>query len=240
IATLCAVLLAGAGASSARVLDATVAIATGDVVGPSTVTALNTPFTDGAGRISFLGTLADGQRFVWWDTSAVFFSNDALPFVLTGGESTMGASDTGQFIYSPSVDGEDAVYTNGGPLLVGGQPIPSLPGRYSTFNSRPIMLSCRTAHLSGGSVATPVWSSSNRHLLRATDPADSSTISVVFSGGDVIEGKTIDPTASNFDFWISDDGSHHIHVLDMMANPDIHVYLDGTFVAIEGGDTGQG
>ena len=236
----CAIAVAFAGPSFARVLDATVAISTGDSLGPSAVSNLNTPFTDGAGRISFLGTLEDGQRFIWWDTSAVFFSNDALPFVLTGGELSMGASDTGEFIYSPSVDGEDAVYTNGGPLLVAMQPIPSLPGRFSTFNSRPMMLPDGTSYWVSGSADTPKGGSTNRHLLRATDPADSSTISVVLSGGDVIEGKTIDPSASNFDFWISDDGSHHIHVLDMLATPDIHVYLDGAFVAIEGGATGQG
>lgn len=227
-------------AAFARIIDTELLVRSGDPLGPSTIDNLNTPFTDGSGRVSFLGTLDDDQRFIWWDSSAIFFSDDALPFVLTGGELTMGASDTGEFIYSPSVDGEDAVYTNGGPLLVGLQEIPPLPGRFSTFNSRPTMLPDGTCYWVGGSADSSGGPTTNRHVFRATDPTDSNSISVVLSGGDVIDGKTIDPATSNFDYWISDDGSHHIHVLDMMATPDVHIYLDGAFVAIEGGDTGQG
>ncbi|MCA9729820.1 MAG: hypothetical protein KC729_19205, partial [Candidatus Eisenbacteria bacterium] len=234
-----AIVLSGSPAS-ARVVEGMVALATGAAIDTSTVSALNTPFTDGNGKVQFVGSLADGQRFVWWDSGPVFLSGQALPLVLTGGESTMGASDTGEFIYSPSADGEDAVYTNGGLLLAGTQEIPPLPGRYSTFNSRPAMLPDGTCYWIGGSANTPTGSSSNRHLLKATDPTDPLSISVVLSGGDVIDGKTINPAASNFDFFISDDGLHHIHVLDMQVTPNEHVYLDGVFVAQEGGPTGDG
>lgn len=235
-----ALLLGGATPSAARVVSASVVVMAGDAVGPSIVSALNTPFTDGEGRVGFVGVLGDGQRFIWWDSGPVFFSDQALPEVLAGGESTMGVSNMGGFIYSPSVDGNDAVYTHGGTLLMKSEPVPCLPGLYSSFNSRPTMIPNATAYWVGGTATTPTGSTSNRHLFRATDPTDSMTIERVLGGGDVIEGKTVKTTASNFDYWISDNGLHHIHVLDMDVTANEHVYLDGAFVAQEGEPTGQG
>jgi len=224
----------------AAVVPGQVVVKQGDALGPSFVSVLNTPFTDGNGKVGFVGSLTDAERFIWWDTGAVFFSNDALPDVLTGGESTMGVSNTGGFIYSPSFNGNDAVYTHGGKLLAKGDACPPLPGLYSSFNSRPTMLPDGTAYWVGGTSTTPGGTTTNRHLLKATDPTDSTTIVRVLGGGDVIEGKTIKTTASNFDYWISDNGLHHIHVLDMDVTLNEHVYLDGAFVAQEGGPTGQG
>ncbi len=219
-----------------------VIVAEGDVIGPSTVSTLNAPFTDGAGNVGFVGALADSQRFVWWKSGPVFLSGSAgTP--LTGGESTMGISDTAGFIYSPSADGNDAVYTHGGLLLAAQQPIPALPGLYSRFNSRPTMLPNGTAYWIGGSDDTPTGSTSNRHFFKATDPTNPASIVAVLSGGDVIEGKAIETSASNFDYWVSNNDAHHIHVLDMATGSsanDIHVYVDGAFVAQEGSPTGQG
>ncbi|MBM3316577.1 MAG: hypothetical protein FJY75_01865 [Candidatus Eisenbacteria bacterium] len=237
-----ALLAACAGGASARVVPAAIVVMQGDALGPGTVSSVNTPFTDGAGRVGFVGALDDGQRFIWWDSGPVFFSSDALPEVLTGGESTMGVSDTGGFIYSPAVGGNDAVYTHGGTLLKKTDPVPCLPGLYSSFNSRPTMLPNAIAHWVGGTATTPTGSTSNRHLFRAVDPTDPETIERLLGGGDVIEGKTVKTTASNFNYWISDNGLHHIHILDMdvAASENEHVYLDGVFIAQEGQPTGQG
>jgi len=211
-------------------------------IGSSTISGLNAPFTDGNGRPGFVGSMADGQRFVWWDTGAVFFSGDALPDTLTGGESTMGVSDDGGFIYSPSVNGNDAVYSHLGKILAKGDPTPTLPGLgpWSSFNSRPTMSPDGTAYWIAGTSDSQGGSSSNRHLLKATPPYADSTFVRLLGGGDVIEGKAIRTTSSNFDYDISDNNLHHIHVLDMNFTPNEHVYVDGGFVAIEGGPTGQG
>lgn len=227
-------------AAHAVTVSAEIIVKTGDTVGSGTATTLNAPFTDNAGRVGFVGALSDARRYIWWNDGPVFFSSDALPDVLTGGESTMGVSDTGGFIYSPSVNNNDAVHTHGGTLLKDGDPVPCLPGLYSTYNSRPTMRPDGVAYWCGGTATTSGGSTSNRHLFRATDPTDSSTIERVLGGGDVIEGKTIKTTATNFDYWISDNGLHHIHVLDMNVTLNEHLYLDGHFVAQEGGPTGQG
>ncbi len=227
-------------AAHAVVVSAELIVKAGDTVGAATVSTLNAPFTDSAGRVGFVGALSDGQRFIWWNDGPVFFSNDALPDVLTGGESTMGVSDTGGFIYSPAVNGNDAVYTHGGALLQDGDPVLCLPGLYSTFNSRPTMRPDGVAYWCGGTATTSGGTTSNRHFFRAADPTDPNTIERVLGGGDVIEGKTIKTSATNFTYWISDNGLHHIHVLDMNVTLNEHLYLDGQFVAQEGGPTGQG
>ena len=231
-------ILVSAVTAQAAVVKAWIVLAEGDPLGGSTVSTLNSPFTDGVGRVGFVGSLADNQRFIWWDTGPVFFSG-SIPG-LTGGEGTMGVSDAGGFIYSPNVDGNDAVVTHGGVLLKKGDPVPPLPGLYSSFNSRPMMLPNGTAFWVGGTATSPTGSTSNRHLFKAADPTDPQSITRVLGGGDVIEGKTIKTSASNFNYWISDNGEHHIHVLDMDVPLNEHVYVDGAFVAQEGSPTGQG
>lgn len=241
-----AALLAACGvglALAAPPVPAWLIVKVGDAVGPSTVSTLNSPFTDGNGKVGFVASLADSQRIIWWNTGPVFFSGDALPDVLTGGESTMGVSDTGGFIYSPSFNGNDAVYTHGGKLLAEGDVVPPLPDLFSTFNSRPMMLPDGTAYWIGGTRTESQTTTSNRHLFKASDPTNPASITRVLGGGDVIEGKPISTGASNFSYWISDNGLHHIHRLDMQtgssANND-HMYVDGAFVAQESLPTGQG
>lgn len=237
-----AVLLLAIGLATSSLggpISAEIVVKDGDPVGPSTVTTLNAPFTNGLGYPGFYGALADGQGFIWCGTGPVFLSGDALPLVLVGGESTMGISDSCWFAYSPSVGGNDAIYTNYGVLIQKGDSLPMLPGRYSSFNSRPTMLPDGTCWWMGGSTTTPTGSTSNRHFFKASDPSDSSSIEVIFSGGDMVDGKTISSTSSHFPYWVSDNGLHHIHILIMDANSE-NIYLDGGLVAEEGDPTGQG
>jgi hypothetical protein len=225
--------------SLASPISAGIVVKDGDALGPSTVTILNAPFTNGLGSPGFFGRLADGQGFIWCGAGPVFLSGDALPLVLTGGESTMGISDTCAFVYSPSVDGKDALYTNYGVLIEKGDSLPMLPGRYSSFNSRPTMLPDGTCWWMGGSATTPTGSTTNRHCFKAGDPSDPSSIQVVFSGGDVVDGKTISSSSTHFSYWVSDNGLHHIHILTMDLSSE-NIYLDGGLVAEEGDPTGQG
>jgi len=243
-AGLVMLMLVASVASAIPPKSAYVVVKQGDAIGAETVSTLGAPFTDGNGKVGCVGSLSNSERFVWWDTGPVFLSGSLLPDVVTGGESTMGVGNNGEFIYSPSVNGNDSVVTHGGVLLQKGDPIVPLPGLYSTFNSRPTMLPDGTAHWMGGSTATQGSSTStNRHFFRATDPTDPNSITVLLSGGDVIEGKAIATTASNFTYDFSDNGLHHLHKLDMAtgssSNND-HIYLNGVFVAQEGQPTGQG
>lgn len=209
----------------------------GDSYDGSTVSTLNAPFTDGNGKVGFVGALADSRRFIWYDAGPIFYS----PPGVTGGESTMGVSNSGQFIYSPSNGGNDSVYTNGGVLLQGTDPV-SFGGGWSTFNSRPMMLASGTAYWVGGTATTQGGATSQRHLLRATDPTNPATITAVLSGNMVIDGKTITAQGLNFDYWVSDNDNHYIQLVSVVGptTSDAHVLVSGTFVAQESMPTGSG
>ena len=240
---LAVLVLVTASTAALAARPAILVVKEGDPIGASTVSALNAPFTDSHGKVGFVGSMADGDRFIWWDDGPVFFASEETEYALTGGESTMGVSNTGGFIYSPSADGNDAVYTHEGLLLAKYNPIPGFPGLWSTFNSRPQMLPDGTAHWIGGTTETEgSGSSTNRALWRVTDPADP-VFERVLGGGDIIEGKAIKTSASNFNYEFSDNGLHHAHILDMdtgSSSNDRHVYVDGAFVAQEGSPTGEG
>jgi hypothetical protein len=205
----------------------------------STVSTLNAPFTDGNGKVGFTGNLTPSNNFVWYDTGIVWLNSDGAPDVLSGAEGTMGVSNTGDFVYSPSVNSNDAVWTANGLLLQETDAAPGFAGMFSSFNSRPIMLPDGTAYWMGGIAATQGGATANRVFYKATPGGG---ISAVFAGGDVIDGFTLSTGASNFAYWVSDNTAHHIHVVtttDVAAANDF-VLVDGSMAHREGDPTGQG
>jgi len=212
------------------------------------IASLNSPFTNGNGLVGFTGAVtpaAGGSgNFVWYDAGVVWFNADALPGnTLTGTEGTMGVGDASQFNYSPSVDGEDSVWTQDGLLLRGDDPIPGVPGMFSSFNSRPQMLPDGTAVWVGGLTDVVGGGTDARALFRAADTA-TPVIEIVLQSGDMVGGFPIDfPAGIGFDYEFSDDGLHHIQelVLDTGSTAnDAVVYVDGAVVAQEGSAAGGG
>ncbi|MCC6359716.1 MAG: hypothetical protein IT450_13305, partial [Phycisphaerales bacterium] len=159
--------LGALAAYAAAQTPATVVAKVGDPASNSTISTLNAPFTNGLGQVGFVAALADSTRIVWIGNGPVFNSADALPDVLTGGEGTMGISDAGGFVYSPSFNGNDAVYTHLGLLLADGDPAPGMPGMFSSFNSRPTMTPDGTANWVGGWSATAGGSTVGRIFYSA-------------------------------------------------------------------------
>jgi hypothetical protein len=208
------------------------------------IDVINAPFTNGLGDVGFTGSLDDADRYVWFGAGVTFLASEALPVVLSGGESTMGISDAGGWIYSPSIDGDDGVWTHEGELAREDVQAPGFPaGTNSTFHSRPRMYANGTAAWVSGFNETGGTSTEGRMLYQSTD-ATPATISVVLRSDDMIEGLPIDrPSGIDFDYDFSDDTLHHIHVLLMdtgSTTDDGRVYVDGVFVAAEGETTGDG
>ncbi|NJL30014.1 MAG: hypothetical protein HC897_20035 [Thermoanaerobaculia bacterium] len=211
------------------------------------VTSLNTPFTNADGEVGLTGALDNGgasDSFVWFDTGIVWRNSSAVGVTLSGSESTMGVGDMGQFIYSTAVDGNDAVWTQNGALAIDSDPAPGFPGgTITTFHSRPTMIPSGQAFWISGFNASGGTSTEGRMLYTSTDGTPA-TISVVLRSDDMIGGLAIDrPSGVDFDYQISDNGAHHIQVLQMdtgSTTDDDHVYVDGAFVARETSPTGQG
>jgi len=231
-----------ASAAQAAVVPVSVVAKQGDALDGSTITGFSQPFVNGLGLVGFTATLADSSRSVWYDSGSIFNSSSALPDVLSGSEANMGISNTGGFIYSPSFNGDDAVYTHDGLLLKDGDAAPGMPGFFNSFNSRPRMLDNGDAVWVGGFATTSTGSSIGRVLYRA-DPANPSGTTLIFKTGDSIGGFAIGTTGVGFDFDFSGNGIHHIHnlLLDTGSTTnDGHMWVNGSLIAREGSSTGQG
>ncbi len=210
------------------------------------VSVLNAPFTNGVGDAGFTGAFDDAgtnDHFVAFDGAIAWRNSDSAGSVLTGSEGTMGISDAAGFIYSPSVDGGDAVWTQNGLLAVEGTQAPGFAdGTTTTFHSRPTMTPDGAAYWIAGFNDTGGTGTEGRVLYRASD-ATPGTISIVLRSDDLVDGLPIARSSGvGFDYRISDNGAHHIHVLSLdTGGADIEVvYVDGAVVAREAEPTGDG
>lgn len=211
------------------------------------IQSLNDPYTNGDGEVGFTGTISQSgasETFVWFDTGVAWRNSDSISPTLTGGEGTMGIGNNGQFIYSPSAAGDDAVWSQNGLLMKGGDPAPGFPvGSVSTFHSRPTMAPDGTAYWVAGFNLSGGTTSQGRMFYRSPGPLTANT-TVVIRSDDLVDGIAIArPAGVGFGYQVSDNGSHHIHELVMATGSttnDAAIYFDGSLVARESFPTGQG
>ena len=172
---------------AAATVMATLVLAEGDTTPGVTgvVTTLNQPFVNSLGEPGFTGNA--GEYFVFSGTGVIWVNSDGLPAVLTGAEFTMGIGDLGEFIYSPSTDGSDSVWTDVGLLAVENVQAPGLPtGTVSTFHSRPTMAPSGQAYwIAGHGDGSGGTSSVGRILYTSSDGAPGS-ISIIIKTPTVI------------------------------------------------------
>ncbi len=224
-------------------VSANVLVQEGDVVGGSTIDSLNQPFVNGNGEVGFNAALADGTRSIWFNGVEIFNSADAAPDVLTGGEGTMGFGNSGQFIYSPAFNGEDAVWDQNGLVLVENTQAPGFaPGINSTFHSRPTMTDDGTAYwVSGFNDGAGGTSSIGRMLYRRNTDT---TIDVVIRAGDVIDGLEVATGSGiSFDYGFSADNANSILEVNLDTGStadDGRLLVNSSVIAAEGSATGQG
>jgi hypothetical protein len=206
------------------------------------ISTLNSPFTNGLGEVGFTGNLANEDRFVWFDDGVIWLNSDAPKgIVLTGTELTMGISDDGGFIYSPSVDGNDSVWTDAGLLLKRGDPAPNFPSNWATFNSRPTMLPNGTVHWVGGLSTTPGGATYGRGFWRCENRFDPSSAEIVIASGMSVQhgGGTLvlNDIGVGFAYGVSSDGSQTILILKMAgvpSNADDFIWVNGELKEREG------
>jgi len=178
--------------------------------GASTVASLNSAFCGANGKVGFTGNLNPSDNFVFFDSSIVWKNSSSTFGVLAGAEGTMGVSDSGKFIYSPSVGGNDAVVGNLGSILKKTDPIPDQPTIFSSFNSRPQMSANGTAYWIGGYASTATGATVGRILMKQSP---SGTVSSIFKTFDTVLGITLNSIGISFEFGISDNGNNYITVL---------------------------
>ncbi|MHC4306065.1 MAG: hypothetical protein ACYTFF_18495, partial [Planctomycetota bacterium] len=140
-------------------------------------------------------------------------------FEQTSFESFYGMSDIGQLAYgttSTNIDsgetGLDGVWLDDLAVLHEEDPVPSLPGMWSNFNSRPTSTGDGTIVWVGGFADDPDASTQNRALFAGLGA------SVLIMGGDMIPGipEPVDLGGSiDFDFRVSRFGTNWINRVDL-------------------------
>lgn len=207
------------------------------------VTGVGAPFTNSTGQVGLVVTVDDlgsTDRVIWFDAGSIFRGTDASPDVLSGGESTMGIGDGGEFIYSPSINGGDGVWNQSGLIVRDDDPAPDFPGEFITFASRPQMTPDGTAYFVAGRTDTQGGSTQNRVLYRSSG----GTTTKILTSGDMIGGLPIRSGGGvEFSYDISENGLHHIQELTLDTGStatDNFVYIDGVASFQEGTPTGDG
>ncbi|HLP85444.1 MAG TPA: hypothetical protein VK157_13930 [Phycisphaerales bacterium] len=225
----------GCAAAQAQVVDAAVVAKVGDVTPAGAITALGDPYINGNGQPGFLYNAGTTIRGIWIGAGSVFDTTSLE--TLTGGESTIGISDSGGFIYSPSVSGSDSLYTNFGLLISASQPAPGFPGLFCSFASRPRMVHNGTATWVGGVSATPTGATATRVFYRNPNPSDIANTVRVLAGGDVVQGVTIAATGIGFAYDVSDDGTKYINQVTFTGPTatDAGVVLNATTIIMREG-----
>jgi hypothetical protein len=207
------------------------------------VTDLNTAFVSGNDKVGFLGTLSDNARFVFFDNSIVFKSSDVPAPVLTGGEGTIGVGNLGQFAYSPSADGSDAVWSQIGLLHKSGDPAPGIAGMFNTFGSRPRMAGDGTAFWVGGLTTVQGSTTTQQDVYwRATTSGGTPSYTPLLRGGDTIGTDVIAATGLQLTHEISDNAQNWIIEVDFdgATATDAAVVLNGTTIVAREGTPAPG
>jgi len=234
-------LLSLAGLAQAAVVPARVVLDANAVLRPGyAITVLNTPFTNPAGQVGFTGVMTDDAldtvAFVYAAGSVTFFDDSVTDFALDGAEVTSGVGVDGSWLYSPSIDGGDGIWSSAGKVIAGGEPAPGVAGRIVKALSRPTVSGAAIGAFVA-STATEPATTTRRAFYRFTlgDPA---TLAPVLQTGQVVGGFTIanaSPEVS-FNYDLSDSGLHHVHRLGLLVAGVARdgVYLDGSIVLLEG------
>jgi len=233
-----------ASAGVAPVFSAELVVKEGDAMSDSTVASLNAPYTNGNGQVGFVIGLADGERAIWFDNGPIFLSDSALPDTLSGGEGTMGIGDNGEFIYSPSFNGGDAVYGEGGVIAEDNAPAFDFASGFNmTFHSRPRMIDDGSSYWISGTNDGAGGTSTQNRIIYMRDGA-TGTVTGILRAGDVVDGVTVAGAGGiDFDNAMSDDGSQRLFIFNDAVGStlsDTCLAVNGTIVAREGSPTGGG
>lgn len=210
------------------------------------IAQVNQPYNDGSGKVGFTGLLTGSVGFVWYDNQIIFRNSDTgTTPTLGGAEATMGVAPGGQFLFSPSIDSNDGLWSHLGEIIKESDPAPGIPGKFVSFASRPRMSPSGEGYVvSGWRTNQTSGSTEGRILYRWPSLAAPGSPTIVYKSGDSVDGLQIaSPSGVDFDYDFSNDGSQLINVVQLntgSVNTDDRMLVNGAVVARAGGPTGVG
>ncbi|HLA64370.1 MAG TPA: T9SS type A sorting domain-containing protein, partial [Rhodothermales bacterium] len=200
--------------------------------------SLGLPSTTAEGEAVFTGSLLVGPdtlAFVYFDTGLHWIESSApVGTVLNGREPWAGAGNAGEFVYSPTINGVDGLWTDLGQLVRRGDPAPGAAGQFVSFASRPGLTPGGAAYWVGGVSATAGGATASRAFY--VSPArTAASATVALAEGQTVGGAAV--TALDFSYGISADGAHRAFIVTRNTGStatDGAVVLDGAVLAQEG------
>ena len=197
----------------------------GDMLGVQ-ISAINNTATNAVGGYAFTVTTDGSFSNVWGNLAGgagtVLRAEETIGNLeITGFESFFGISDTGQIAYGTTtndlVSGEtglDGVFLDATVVLNERDPVATLPGEFSTFNSRPGITASGIPYWVGGVANAQGATTQDRVLFLGT------ALTPVFRGNQNIVGIPETATTSgpvDFDVRFSALGTNYINVVDVNA-----------------------
>jgi hypothetical protein len=195
--------------------------------------AVNVNSSDGVTTLSHIWGNASGGAGTVIRTEGTFGS-----LVQTSYESFYGMSDAGEIAYSATGTGGpvgnfDSVWLDNTPLAVQGNPVPTIPGQFYVFASRPGITGDGKPYWCSGYSSTPSGSSQNRVLLFTTGAT------VMVQGGTALPNLPFPLITSgmSFDYRFSEAGSHFLIPVQMTSGSTLHddaMVMDGSGLLVAG------
>jgi hypothetical protein len=217
-----------------------------------TVNSINNPSVNHVGGYSVQVNTTTGTAFshIWGNptggTGALLRTEGTFAgYEQTAFESFNGFADAGEVCYgvtatevSSGTTGLDGVFVDATPILVELQPVASMPGQFSTFNSRPGVTGKGDPYWVGGITATQGGATQNRVLF--IGPA----LTPLLKGGDLIGGVGLAQVTSamDFDCRVSRQGTHYIIEAQVASasTSDMVMTVDDVAVSAGGGFLREG
>jgi hypothetical protein len=215
-----------------------------------TVSSLNNPVVNHVGGFGVtVNTTGSGTTLshIWGNATGgpgdvIITEGTFGDLAQTSFESFHGLSNAGMPAYSAiatdtgtGTTGLDGVWVGMTPVLVEEDPVPTLPGEYSTFNSRPGITGDGQPYWVGGFAPKPGQSTQNRAIFYGFG------ITPIIMGGDGVAGvpEPIETGSSNidFDYRFSAAGTNYIGqvVVDTGSNADDGVVVSNGAAVMRAG-----
>ena len=250
------VVLPGLTASSALAQTATALVREGDVLGTAgTVNSINGPGVNHIGGFSVQLNTNNGTTtlsHIWGHATGgpgVFLNTEGTigPLVISAYETFHGFNDRGEACYGTTsnntdtgLTGLDGVFLDQTLVLNERDPVPSLPGFFSTFNSRPGCTSSEPYWVGGITNVPGSSTTQNRVLFYGIGATP------VFKGGDLVGGVNLPQSMSvtlDFGARFSRLGTHYTfeaQVTGATTATDQMMTLDGSVLDAGGGFVREG
>ena len=197
---------------------------------------LDTPFVDAEGNVGLNGKATVGgfdRTFVFVESGPLFLEHLApAGYSLSGREASMGVSPGGGFIYSPSINGNDGLWSSAGYVIANRDPAPGVAGKFIKFASGPRMASDGRFTFVAGFSNAPGSTTTDRAVYRGQIGVPGLTL--LYKTGDIIDGQLIRFATPNLSFRydVSSDGLRIIHISGVgEGSGATWVLKDGSWIA---------